>query len=263
MIQLPVDLTTIPSNEENIFVKLEKILHLIDPLPKQYPMSSLFYGAPLIGLVILGAMFIHLRQKRDELFMHAFRRSLIAGVVTAFVLILSGLVSDSLGISEPRNLKRTLFFSFITMAGAAEFTRFIAFRYYVIRRYPGLVPADAVILSIVSALSFSMLFLAFTFTDIPPAGRTLPVVLFSMIYIPANLVFGVVTGFFVGMARYLKIHFVYSFTGLAVAIFFHGMFIFCLITRDFKLMSLFAFGAAMIVTFLAMKASGAPSELSK
>jgi hypothetical protein len=47
----------------------------------------------------------------------------------------------------------------------------------------------------------------------------------------------------------------FTLTGLFGAAFFQGLFIFTLVTQDFKLLSLFAFGSTIIVFILGIKAA--------
>ena len=59
-------------------------------------------------------------------------------------------------------------------------------------------------------------------------------------------------GFFVGMAKF-RTQSLDSFTGLTAAIFFHGFFVFNLISRDYLLLGLVFFGTMIIVIMLAFK----------
>lgn len=217
-------------------------------------MQSIVYPAVFFGPLFAIALFLYIRRNRNKAFMNLMLYSFIAGMFGALVLLISGMISDRLGITEPRNLKRTLFFSFITVATASELAKFIGFRYFILRKNVEISPSDTIILSTFTGLGFSTVALFFSAVEMHPISRFLPQVLFALSYVPVNLILAVVTGFFVGMARLLKIQIIYSITALFATIFFHGMFIFCMLTRDFKLLSLFAFGASMIVTFLAMKA---------
>lgn len=226
-------------------------------------MSAITYMTIFFAPAIFLAMYLYFRQHRDAAFVQLMVRGLFMGAIGASLLFFASQISNQLGISELRNLKRTLFFSFITLATSAEIGKFIAFRYFTMRNIDNISPFDTIIISISTAMGFStvaMLLCALNAFKIEP---DLPMVLFSLVYVPANLLISVVIGFFVGMARFLKNHIVYSLTGLIVAIFFHGIFIFCLITRDYKLLSLFAFGSSMIVTVLAMKAVNTVPESSK
>ncbi len=190
-------------------------------------------------------------------------RGMVAGILSTAVLLVALALSVEFGISELRSLKRTLFFSFITFAGSAELGKFVVYRYIIIRNTPTISPIDAIILSVSTALGFSSAALLFFLLDFFSIQQSLPVTLFSLAIIPANLVFSVVMGFFVGMARFLKTHIVFSLTGLFGAVFFHGIFMFCMVTQDFKLLSLFSLGSAVIVFILAMKAAFTVPETSK
>jgi hypothetical protein len=128
-------------------------------------------------------------------------------------------------------------------------------------------PIDTIIFSIMTAMGFSTLVLMLFATGLFNMQSLnlqlpFPVTLYAFVYVFATILFSVIMGFFTGMARFLKGRFVYSLTGLLVAVFFHGIFNFCLLTNDFKLLSLFAFGSTVIVFFLTIKAANTEPEPS-
>jgi protease PrsW len=105
------------------------------------------------------------------------------------------------------------------------------------------------------ALGFSTFSMVFYFIDPFSTRSLLSYTMFPFLYIPANFIFAVIMGFFIGMARFIKIRVLYSLIGLFGAAFFHGIFTFCLLTHDFKLLSLFSFGSFLIVLGLVIKAT--------
>jgi RsiW-degrading membrane proteinase PrsW (M82 family) len=63
---------------------------------------------------------------------------------------------------------------------------------------------------------------------------------------PANVIFGVIMGFFIGLGKLRKMRFIDSMTGLAAAIFFHALYDFCLLTKDYRLLLAFFIGSTII-----------------
>jgi hypothetical protein len=61
-------------------------------------------------------------------------------------------------------------------------------------------------------------------------------------------------GFFVSISMVRQPKLIYSLAGLFTASFFHGFFVFCVLTRDYKLLSVFSFGALLIMFILLYKA---------
>jgi hypothetical protein len=71
---------------------------------------------------------------------------------------------------------------------------------------------------------------------------------------PASIIFGVIMGFFIGLGKLRHMRFIDSMTGLAAAVFFHGLYDFCLLTHDLKLMWAFFIGSAIIALSLGIAA---------
>jgi hypothetical protein len=61
-------------------------------------------------------------------------------------------------------------------------------------------------------------------------------------------------GFFIGLGKLRKMKIIDSMTGLAAAVFFHGLYSFCLITKDFKLLLAFFVGSTIIAISLCLAA---------
>lgn len=212
--------------------------------------------SPVIALLLA----FYLRQHRNAGFITKFFQSFFAGMAASALLLGALWLSGKLGISELRNLKRTVFFSFVTIAASAEFGKFIVLRYFLSRDKNPFMPFDTILLSMNVSLGFTSTALLFFSFNIFNSSLYLPINLFSIAYIPANLIFSVVIGFFTGMAGFLRIRFMYSLTGLVFAVIFHAVFTFCILTRDYRLLSLFAFGSTIIVFVLAVKAMFAKPE---
>ena len=108
--------------------------------------------------------------------------------------------------------------------------------------------------SVMIALGFTtvtvLLFVFQLYDNNPPYPRNM----YLFLAAPSNIIFAVVMGFFVGMSKFMESKFSYAIFGLLGAGFFNGLFKFCLITHDYKLLNLFAFGAALVVMVLIIKA---------
>ena len=82
-----------------------------------------------------------------------------------------------------------------------------------------------------------------------------PMNMYLLLATPSNIIFGIVMGFFIGLSKFVESRFIYSLAGLVAASFFNGLFKFCLITHDYKLLNIFAFGSALIIVILIIRAS--------
>jgi RsiW-degrading membrane proteinase PrsW (M82 family) len=207
--------------------------------------------APLIFL----AFYLYLGRKYGKPFQKVMIQSFVAGMLGISVLIIAKILSTLLGLNELRSLKRLLFYSFITVGFASELGKFILYRYYIIPKKAVDLPIHGITMSIITTLGYCTLAIPMFMMDFYNTTQLYPATLYTFILVPANIMFAVVMGFFVGMGKFIKTYMTFSLTGLLGATFFHGLFIFTLLTSDFKLLSLFAFGSTVIVFILGIKAA--------
>jgi len=214
--------------------------------------------APLIAMI----MYLYFRKRNDKEFSRLMVYSFLTGATGVVLLVAAELISAKLGLTQLSSLKRIIFYSFITIGGSAELGKFIVFRYLVINKQAIRKPIDAITFSTMTALGFSTIALVLYTLNLFTPQSHFPATLYPLIFVPANILFAVIMGFFVGMAKFVKGRIVFSLTGLLGAAFFHGIFNFCLLTNDFKLLSLFSFGSAVIVLILVIKAASTLPEAS-
>ena len=223
------------------------------------PVAYLMTGvAPLSALV----MYIYLLKNHSRDFSKLLVKSYLAGTAGVLMLLVAEYISRKLGLSALQSLNRILFFSFITIGGSSELGKFILFRYYIIPKRKVDRPIDAIAFSIMTSLGFSSIAIILFVFNTFEIATLFPSTLYALVFVPANIIFSVIMGFFVGMAKFLKASIVFSLSGLFGAAFFHGIFNFCMLTNDFKLLSLFSFGSTLIVLILGLKAAYSKPEKS-
>jgi len=224
------------------------------------PVTFITLGfAPIIALII----YLYLLKKYEKSFMKLMIKSFLLGSLSLLLLLIAEYLSYIFELNGLRNLKRILFFSFVTIAFSSELGKFIILRYFII---PSAIidrPIHAITMSVMTAMGFSTVAMIFFFLDSFNIRQPFPDTLYSFIYVPANIIFAMVMGFFLGMAGKGTSKLILPLTGLAGAVIFHGIFNFCLLTPDYKLLSLFAFGSTIIVFTLGIKASFTRTELSQ
>lgn len=221
-------------------------------------MQSILYLSLLVAPAISLGVYLNFLNKKETAFARLLFQSWTGGIFAAIFLIAASYISFQLGLSDLKNLKRIVFFSFVTLATSSEVAKFIVLRFFVLHKTAVDSPFRIILLSVMTTLGFSTAALGVFIFNLFNIRFHIPVTLYSLLFIPSNLIYAVLIGFFLGMARHLKVHFVYSLSGLLSAIFFHGIFNMCILTRDYKLLSLFAFGSTFIVFVLAMKAAFTP-----
>jgi len=207
--------------------------------------------APVIAIGI----YIYLGQKYGKAFKKVLIQSFLCGIAGVLILAAAKFLSTVLGLNNLTNLKRTLFYSFVTIGFASELGKFLLYRYYIIPKKTIDRPIHGVTMSVMVSLGFCTIALLSFMLDPFHTQALYPYTLYAFIFVPANIIFSIIMGFFVSMGKFIKTYFMFALTGLFGAVFFQGLLIFTLITQDFKLLSLFAFGSTAIVFILGIKAA--------
>jgi RsiW-degrading membrane proteinase PrsW (M82 family) len=137
------------------------------------------------------------------------------------------------------------------MALFAELGKYIFLRGFVYPKEVFKTPVDGIIFSVMISMGFATMNNILYFINIPDLSVNIPNALTAG---PANAIFGVIMGFFIGLGKLRKMKLVDTMTGLAAAVFFHGLYDFCLLTKDYKLLVAFFVGATIIAVSLCIAA---------
>ncbi len=202
---------------------------------------------PIIIFILLTLMASRVLEKRVLL---QFVSAYFLGIITVIPMVIGlQLASRYDLISNILSFRRSLFFSFIVVGFLAEFSKFLLLRYHFIRKDVIAKPFDGILYSVMIAMGFSTVAnIYFYFYMETPFN--LPLVTYSLPF--ANLIVGIILGFFVGFGKFRKQHVDYL-TGLAAAIFFQGFYIFCILADDFLLIGLVGFVMLIISVLLSLR----------
>jgi len=202
--------------------------------------------APAIFLVLIiiarGGM-----EKKDWGF---FSSSYFFGIVAAIPVIVAVYYVKHYWLVHATSIRRILFFAFALIGFLAEFSKFLVLRYKYITNDLLTKPFDGILYGVLISLGFSTAASVFFFFEWD-FNNGLPTLLYTMPI--ANIITGIVLGFFVGMGKFRKPSFIDSVTGLGAAIFFQGFYNFCLFSEDYLLLGLVAAGIVIIAITLAIK----------
>jgi RsiW-degrading membrane proteinase PrsW (M82 family) len=168
-------------------------------------------------------------------------------MVSIVIVILVQLLAAYFELDKLHNLRRILFYSLVIVGFFSEFSKFFFLKVYC---YPDKYfksPLDGIIVSIMIAMGFATVNNILTLVNIPNLTVNYINALTSS---PANIIFGGLMGFFVGLGKIRKIRWIDSMTGLAAAVFFHALYAFTLITDDYKLLIAFFIGSTIILLSL-------------
>jgi len=205
-----------------------------------------FFIAPAL-MVLMALLAFKIMDKASY---KAYLSSYFLGILTVIPMIIALMVADNMNLIHERSIRRILLFSFFLVGFFAEFSKFLLLRFYFLPKEIFTKPADGILYLINISLGFvtvANVYFTFFWSDLLPihaVNFTLPV---------ANILFGIIMGFFLGMTKF-RTNFVDSYTGLAAAIFFQGLYNFCLLSKDYLLLGIVALGTLIIAIILSSKA---------
>ena len=204
------------------------------------------------GIAII--LYIYLVLRNNKRFGNLLIKSYIGGAIGSVVLLLSLFLANKVGLASFSNLYETLIYAFVFVGFGAEFGKFLVYRFYILSKPEVDTPVHGITFSVMTALGFTtvsvLLFVFNLYESKPPY----PMNMYLLLAAPSNIIFAIIMGFFVGMSKFVESRFLYALAGLAAASFFDGLFKFCLMTHDYKLLNIFAFGSALVVVVLIIKA---------
>ena len=167
------------------------------------------------------------------------------------LVLLVQFIASNFELDKLTNIRRILFYALVIMAFFAELGKYILLRGFIYPKEEFKTPVDGIIFAVMISMGFATMNNILYFINIPDLTVNIPNALTSG---PANVIFGVMMGFFIGLGKLRKMRFIDSMTGLAAAVFFHALYSFCLLTKDYRLLWAFFIGATIIAISLCLAA---------
>ena len=206
-----------------------------------------FILPPLIAVLI----YMYLRYKFSQWSFSLLFKSFLWGMISILLVLVVQVLASYLELDKLHNIRRVLFYSLVIMAFFAELGKYIILRGFIYPKEVFKTPVDGIIFSVMLSMGFATMNNILYFVNIPDLSVNIPNALTAG---PANAIFGVLMGFFIGLGKLRKMRFIDSMTGLAAAVFFHGLYDFCLLTKDYRLLWAFFIGATIIAISLCIAA---------
>ncbi len=176
------------------------------------------------------------------------------GMMAAILVVVAHEIIKIWGWENLRNMRRTAFYVFVVVAFSGELGKFLFLRYLFLHRPSFNSPLAGMIYGIAVSLGFSFAAVILYSYGIVGTEKMKYISLFLWTYPLANIVFGVVQGFFLGMGKVRKFSFIDEGTALGTATFFHALFYFCFLTSDQRLLLITGAGLVFIAFVLLAKA---------
>ena len=194
--------------------------------------------SPLLSLILI----FYLKKYYGKDWFKVLLNAFLLGIIIIIIPLIFQFIAGELGYDKLKNLKRILFYSFILIGFFSEVGKFLILRYYVFPKKTFDGPSDGIIFSVIISLGFSSIANILYVFDLFDSADMNPTLAHAYTAGLANIFFAIAMGFFVGMAKLGHNKFLNTMGGLAAAVLFHGLYDFCLITRDYKLLSVVVFG---------------------
>jgi len=188
------------------------------------------------------------------------KNAVLFGTVGIAFLLIANYVTDLIWHDNLNNLRRMAFFVFVIVAFSAELGKFLPLRlkFYNQKDFKG--PFESIRYSVLISLSFSMIAVILFAFDIVGTEKIKTPLLFLYTYPFANIFFGIVMGFFLGLGKIRKNFIIDEAVALFITAFFHGTYYFCFISSDIRLFVVTTFGFIVIGITLLAKAMSLRSE---
>ena len=211
--------------------------------------------APVVFLMT----YVYVKDQYDREPLKYLIITFILGIATAIpVVYIGGVLRQGLGVSHDSILGLAVY-AFIVVALTEEGMKYLVLRYY---NYPHKEfdePYDGIMYGVTVSLGFAAIENVLYVMD----GGQDVALLRMFTAVPAHAVFGILMGYYVGRAKYLKngSPFLERLKGLGIAVLFHGLYDFFLFLNA-GLVTLFAFVSLAIGIWLARRAIKQHHELS-
>jgi protease PrsW len=203
--------------------------------------------APIFFILLL----VYLKYKFPKGDFSLFYLSFFVGLLAIGFIILADWTTKSTGLNQLHNLRRSVFYTFVLVGGVAELAKFLIVMILIVpdKRFKTI--SDGIVYCLSAGLGLTTAFIIYSYI-VQPASTSLH--LYMLTLTPMAMALSVIMGFFVGMGKVRNNLFIDSMTGLFAASFFHGLFQFCLLTNDKRLLVITITGTALIALILLVKA---------
>jgi RsiW-degrading membrane proteinase PrsW (M82 family) len=214
-------------------------------------MEFIIYLSFLIPLAIAVMLYAYLKYKFREAPSGLLIRSFFLGMVSIVLVIFIQILANYFELDNLKNIRRIIFYALVISSFFAELGKFFILKVFIYPSKRFRSPVDGIIFSVMVAMGFATANNLFYFFQLSNLSVN---TINAFTAGPANVIFGVLMGFFIGLGKLRQMRFVDSTTGLLSAVFFHALYSFCLLTNDYKLLAAFFIGSIIIAVSLSLAA---------
>ncbi len=226
-------------------------------------MNFFDYISFLVSPVLFTLLLIYLNYKFKIHVWKFILQACVWGMLAVILVVAANEVIKIWGLQNLKNMRRTAFYVFVVVAFSAELGKFIPLRYLFYHQKSFDSPLAGIVYGMSIALGFSFIAVVLYSTGFLGTEKMKYTSLFLWTYPLANIVFGIVQGFFIGMGKVRKFTVIDEATALGIATVFHALFYFCFLTSDQRLLVITGAGLLFIAVILVIKATSIPPLIIK
>lgn len=210
--------------------------------------------APAIALVL----YTYYRDKHDRepvgLLIKVFFYGALSVVPAAYL--------EGLYVAGSNNLVSTAYYTFFIVAGAEEGCKFLFMRWAAYNKKAFNEPFDGIVYCVMIGMGFATVE---NVIYVIQSGNPMSTALLRMLTaVPAHFTFAVIMGYYIGLAKFNPAgRILYTLMGVGGAIFFHGLYDFFLMQKEYPYIFLGAFISLFIAIRLSLKALRIQSDNSE
>ncbi len=212
-------------------------------------MNLLFLAIAPIIITVLYIYFKDKFEKEPKGFL--LKNFLLGAIVSVLItLILGGIASKLIPLTNQTSIVQQFLQAFIVVALVEEFSKYLIVRFYAQTNKEFNEPFDGIVYAVMVSMGFAALEnVLYVFQHGVATGVTR-----AFTAVPAHATFGILMGYFMGKAKFSKNKKVLNLIGLLLATIFHGAYDFFLFINFIPGISIGAFVSLIIGIVLSKKA---------
>ncbi len=195
-------------------------------------------------------LYVYQADKHEKEPKSALLGAFLWGIFSIIPAVALGEFFEWLGLSDNQTTVSTFIYAFITVAFSEELSKYWVFKKWSYAQPYFNEPFDGIMYAVMVSMGFATLENVLYVQEL---GFSVAI-LRMFTAVPAHATFGVMMGYFAGLAKFSKDSFSLRFTGLTLAILFHGAYDFFLMEKNYEWMFIGAFISLIIALKLSQKA---------
>ena len=214
-------------------------------------MSFLLLIALAIAPGVAISVFVYWKDKFDREPLNLLVKCFILGMISIVpAIVLDVGLGKIFGVMNGFNPLNAAFHAFLIVGLSEEWSKYIFLRSYAYRKTDFNEPYDGITYSVMISMGFATLENIMYVVD----GGFGVAIMRMFLSVPAHATFGIIMGYYVGLAKFRNHSTRLRFTGLLLAATFHGAYDFCLFMNSVPILILGALASLIIGIILSLKA---------